>query len=84
MSVDNEDFNFAFDRVIDLGRYENRGEGRVAPVSGVEGGLADQTMHAGLGTKPAVDVLPGDVHGRALNAGDLTGRRFDNFGFETM
>ena len=49
---------------------------------GIEGGFPDQAVHAGLGAQPAEGMVAGDVHGRALDAGDLAGRGFDHLGVE--
>ena len=75
--------DFDFHLVIDLRRDENRGERRVATVAGVERALAHQTVYADFGTQPAKGVFTLDVHGRAFDPGDFTGRQLHDGRVET-
>ena len=56
----------------------------MAPIAGIEGRLAHQAVHAGLGSQPAVGILADNVDGRALDPGNLTGRRLDDFRLELV
>lgn len=72
------------DVVVDFRRYEHRGERGVATVAGVERTLAHQAVHADLGAQPAEGVLALDVHGGALDAGDLALGQLDDSGVEAV
>ena len=70
------------DVVVHLGGDEHRGEAGVAAVARIEGGLAHQAVHAGLGAQPAVCVVAVDAHGRALDARLLARRALHQLGIE--
>ena len=53
----------------------------MAAVVGIERRLAHQPMHADLGLQPAVGVFALDFEGRRLDARDVAGTGFHQFGF---
>ena len=76
--------DFDIDIVVYFGRYENAGERGVAAIAGIERRFSDQAVHAGFGSQPAVRILARDPYGRAFNAGDFAGGRFDDLRLITM
>jgi hypothetical protein len=68
------------DLVVHLGRDEHRGEAGVAAVVGIEGRLAHQAVHAGLGLEPAIGVIALDAHGGRLDAGHFAAADFHQLG----
>ena len=71
------------DVVVDFWGHEDRGEGGMAPVTGIEGRLAHQAVHAGLGAQPPEGVLSLEFHRGALDARHLTAGHLDQFSVET-
>jgi hypothetical protein len=55
----------------------------MAAVPGVERRFADQAVNPGFCAQPTEGVVPGDVHGCALDAGDFARGAFDEFALET-
>ena len=70
--------------VVDFRRHEYGRKRRMATVTGVERRLADEPVHAEFGPEPAERVIALDVHGRALDAGDLALRHLDQLGIESV
>ncbi|RMS27317.1 hypothetical protein ALP71_05775, partial [Pseudomonas coronafaciens pv. garcae] len=72
-----------FDVVIDFRRHEHGRERGMTAVAGVERALAHQTVNADFSTQPAKGVFALDMHGRALDAGNFTGRQLHDGCVET-
>src|SRR5690606_20785291 len=70
--------------IIHFRGNKHGGEGGVPAVAGVEGGLAYQTVNAGLGAQPAEGILAVDVNGGALDAGNLAGGDFHHLDIESL
>ena len=70
------------DVVVHLGRHEHRRERGVPAITRVEGRLAHQSVHAGLGAQPAIGVLANDVHGRTFYTRDFASGSLDDFSLE--
>ncbi len=56
----------------------------MASIARINGRFAHKSMHASLSAQPAVRVVAPNMDRRALDSGDLTRRRFDDFGFEPV
>ena len=72
------------DVVLDLGRDEHRGEGRVATIAGVERRLAHEAVDPGLGAQPAVGVFAVEPTDALLMPATSPGGRLDEFGLEAV
>ena len=56
----------------------------MAAIARVKGRLADEAVDTGLGSQPAVGILPNNVDSRTLDAGNFASRRFNHLGVEIV
>src|SRR5690606_21181131 len=70
--------------IVDLGIDEDAGEGGVPAVGRVEGALAHQAVHAGLGAQQAVGVFAFEFDGGRFDARDFAFGFLEDLGLEVL